>query len=583
MASARALRFGKAVIELSLLTGDVEKNLKRVQQGIRDTGKAISSIGSTGLKFSAAIITPLLGAAKLAADAQEEMSKFKSVFGDQTTAANEFADALAGSIGRSAGDIRSGMNAFQGFFVGLGFANGEARELTEKMQSLSHDFAAFHNLTDEEAMERFISALSGSSEVLDKFGVNTRQAALEQELMERGIKKSWTAVTEQEKAIARLDVIMEAMTDQGAVGAAVRESGSFANQLKKLQGQMKDMGIAIGSAVLPHVVEFIEKTNEVAANVGEWIEQNKTSFDTTLKVAGVLGVASLAMIGFGSALSAAALVLNPFGLAVGALVGSYFALDKIIDSTNSKILKQVGAFDLLLPQLALLRKMVPEGWLPDISSLMPKEEVKGGSPNSLMMGGAMMLAMPDVSKRIQSGVSFGSGGFDIGAFGSSLVSKGMNAANTAMLDAQAATSGIPVWANGMQMHLDRAKDILAEQQQVDDEIARGKLQAMEDGIAKEEALIKLETDIRMRDLQARGYLTDELRGKLLELQGIEIGNIDDKIGKNEAMQAVATFDARFSRQMYGGRQIDEQTRLQRQMVAELKKQNRNGGGIPVVP
>lgn len=301
---------------------------------MRDTGKAISSIGSSGLKFSAAITAPLLGAVKLAADAQEELAKFESVFGTQTDAANKFAEALAGSIGRSATDIRQGMNAFQGFFVGLGFGSEEARKLTEQMQTLSHDFAAFHNLSDQEAMERFISALSGSSEVLDRFGVNTRQAALEQELLKRGIDKSWTAVTEQEKAVARLDVIMRAMTDQGAVGAAVRESGSFANQLKKLQGQLKDTAITIGGFVLPKVTAFLGEANKIAAGLGRWAKESGDMVRTTVDATVKIGVMSGGLVVLGKTLeivaksarlarvAIAAMAANPQVAAITALAGA---------------------------------------------------------------------------------------------------------------------------------------------------------------------------------------------------------------------------------------------------------------------
>src|SRR5690606_31067061 len=105
---------------------------------------------------------------------------------------------------------------------GLGFGAEQSRKFSQQLAQLALDFASFNNMSDAEAQQRFISALSGSSEVLDMFGVNIKQAALEQELLQQGVKKAWTEVSEQEKAVARLSIIMRSMTDQGAVGDAVR-------------------------------------------------------------------------------------------------------------------------------------------------------------------------------------------------------------------------------------------------------------------------------------------------------------------------------------------------------------------------
>jgi hypothetical protein len=173
MVGARALRAGKAVIELSLLTGNVDKGLKKLENRLRDFGKGLKSVASMGLRLSSAIGAPFIAAIKLASDAQESLNKFRSVFKEQADAAEQFAQGLASSVGRSVNEIRDGMSSFQGFFVGLGFGAERSRELSQQLQALSIDFASFHNLTDQEAMERFISALSGSSEVLDRFGINT--------------------------------------------------------------------------------------------------------------------------------------------------------------------------------------------------------------------------------------------------------------------------------------------------------------------------------------------------------------------------------------------------------------------------
>ena len=100
---------------------------------------------------------------KFAADAEESMSKFDAVFGDNADSTRRWAKELADSVGRSRFVIEDTMSSFQGFFVGLGFGSQQAVEMSKKMQQLAIDFGSFHNIADAEAAQRFISALSGSS------------------------------------------------------------------------------------------------------------------------------------------------------------------------------------------------------------------------------------------------------------------------------------------------------------------------------------------------------------------------------------------------------------------------------------
>jgi hypothetical protein len=120
VASSRTLQAGKAVIELSL-NDKVSQELQVFQTKLRKIGSSMQQIGAVGLGMASSLGAPFLVAIKYASDAQESLSKFKSVFAEQADAADDFANRLAKSVGRSALDIRKGMSAFQAFFVGLGF------------------------------------------------------------------------------------------------------------------------------------------------------------------------------------------------------------------------------------------------------------------------------------------------------------------------------------------------------------------------------------------------------------------------------------------------------------------------------
>ena len=199
--------------------------------------------------------------------------------------------------------------------------------MSQSLESLALDFASFHNISDPEAMQRFISALSGSSEVLDRFGINIKQAALQQELLNTGVRTSWQQVTEQQKAVARLSVIMRAMTDQGAVGDAVRTAGSFANRMKALKGQIHDTAVEIGNALLPVVTPIVAKLAAAGKKVAEWIAQNKSLIVGMAKIVAIVGAAGIGLLALGSALAFAGFALGGIATVATTVVGA-FALVK---------------------------------------------------------------------------------------------------------------------------------------------------------------------------------------------------------------------------------------------------------------
>lgn len=210
-----------------------------------------------------------------ASDANESIAKFTAVYGKEAKTASKFVGELADEIGRSESEIRKALSAYQSIFVGLEFGQTKAAKMSMELEKLTLDFAAFHNISDEEAMTRFVSAMSGSAEVLDQFGVNIRQAALQDELFRRGIHKSVTQATEAEKTMARLNVVMEVMGSQGAIGAAARESQSFANRMKDLKAEVQDLSIAVGNQLMQPALETVKwmkdltvSSNEAATGVG---------------------------------------------------------------------------------------------------------------------------------------------------------------------------------------------------------------------------------------------------------------------------------------------------------------------------
>ncbi len=345
MADTRGIRAGRAFVELGV-SDKLSAGLRRAQRRLEAFGAGVQRLGLRLASIATAAFAPLgIAAVKAASDAEESLSRFAQVFGREAEAAGKFADELAKRVGRSGLAARDALGTFQSFFKGLGFAGPEARELSQTLTELAIDFASFNNLSDEEGIERSISALSGSSEVLDRFGINIKQAALEQELLRMGINKSWTEVTEQEKALARLNVIMRSMGDQGAVGDATRTAGSFANRMKRLRGELRDAAVAIGRALLPVLTPMVKVVTAAVQAVRSWAEQNPRLVATIFGVGAAVVAAGAALIGIGLAISLAGVAMGGLATAVG-IVGA--ALGALLSPIGLVVAAVVGLGGTLL-------------------------------------------------------------------------------------------------------------------------------------------------------------------------------------------------------------------------------------------
>jgi TP901 family phage tail tape measure protein len=555
--SGAGLKAGQAIIELTLKgAGAVEGQLKQLESKTRRIGAAFSRVGTIGLSMAAAFAAPLGAAVKLASDAAESTNKFNAVFKDQAKVAGEWASQIANSVGRSKTEIQDALSAFQGFFVGLGFGSDKAREMSQQIESLTLDFASFHNLTDEEAMQRFISALSGSSETLDKFGVNTKQAALEAELFRMGVKKSWTEVTEQEKAVARLNIIMQSMTAQGAVGDAVKTAGSFANRMKALRARIKDTGIEIGTILLPAATEWLGRAQKIATAIAKWVSENKELVASIASIVLKVGAASVILIALGKAIAGVTVAVKALQVAIAFLTAHpMVALATAIGAVVVAVLHFTGALEKLF------------GWLNRISGVPHK--IAGEIDE-------MTQAMKDAAKAKQD----------------------------MTIDEQ-------IEAVREQMHIYAAHPktfakLKAEMQRLEkfkaDIAAARTTNAADNPFATIEAEDALNT--------AADWVKDkwgEAADKLKELQ-IDIGQRLNKILDPEVQQrlapikaaatagksvahgissgrsAEALFDTRLARQVFGGgnRVEQEQLETQRKMLAKLDAINKKRGGIVMI-
>ena len=239
----------RLIIKTIADTKGFTNGLNRMQSGLKKLGSIFSAVG--GAYAASRIFNIGKDLVQVSADLETVNRSFERSFGALAKTVENELNAVADSLGRSTTVLKKGAVSFNSFFQGLGFASREAAKMSVSMQRLSVDLASFFGIQDANAQKRFIAALAGSPEVLDQYGINLKQTALQQELYNMGLKTTVQNTSEVVKTQARLNVIMRAMTSAGILGDATRAASTYAGKIKELDANFLKFRENLGAAVKP--------------------------------------------------------------------------------------------------------------------------------------------------------------------------------------------------------------------------------------------------------------------------------------------------------------------------------------------
>jgi hypothetical protein len=207
------IKAGKAYVELGLrnrLTqgiNNVERDLDKLGKRITARGGQLAKLGGV-MAFAAGgmMAYPI----KAASDMQETMGKFGIVFGDSAKSVQEWSAATATAMGMSEQSMAMMLSGMQDLLVPMGVLPEIATGMSKTLSTLAVDLASFNNMDAEKTFEDMMAAMTGSGEVMKKYGVILTEAGVKQKLVEMG--RDPKTADEAAKAQARLNIIMAGTT-----------------------------------------------------------------------------------------------------------------------------------------------------------------------------------------------------------------------------------------------------------------------------------------------------------------------------------------------------------------------------------
>lgn len=271
-------------------------------------GKNVGSLASTvgkvlvgGLALGGAAVAAFgLQAIQMGSDAAETKSKFNTVFKDMADSVGNWSDSVANSMGLTKAESKGMLASVQDLLVPFGFARDKAGDMSKQILTLAGDMASFNNLNTADVIKDINSALVGSTEPMNKYGVVLNVAAITTEALNMGLIKQGDELDNVSKATATLSLIMKSTTDaQGDLG---RTQDSFANQLKQTKAAFADITTEIGENLIPiflpllqnfnawtgeHLPKFVQGMKDGIADLKEKWDEDWGGMRTTVSTFGI--------------------------------------------------------------------------------------------------------------------------------------------------------------------------------------------------------------------------------------------------------------------------------------------------------
>lgn len=129
---------------------------------------------------------------------------------------------------------------------------------------------SFNNVNDATALEAMTKAMFGETEMAKQLGLNLNATTMQNSEYVKSLGKSWDSLTQAEKAEAYYQEALKQSVN--AIGDAERSSGSYTNQMKRLESAKTRLYEVIGTQLLPIFTPLVTMMGDIVTNASKIIE-----------------------------------------------------------------------------------------------------------------------------------------------------------------------------------------------------------------------------------------------------------------------------------------------------------------------
>lgn len=206
--------------------GKLSSVFSAVGKGAVAVGKTIATGLAVGGAAFAGLTAKALGAA---GELEQNMGGSEAVFGKYAGKMQDTAKKAFSNMGLSTSDYLATANKMGALFQGAGFSIEESMNISSDAMQRAADVASIMGIDTGAAMEAIAGAAKGNFTMMDNLGVAMNDTTLQAYALSKGIDKSTSEMTNQEKIGLAMEMFMEKTAY--AAGNYAKENETLAGSL----------------------------------------------------------------------------------------------------------------------------------------------------------------------------------------------------------------------------------------------------------------------------------------------------------------------------------------------------------------
>ena len=266
-----ATSLGNSVKNMSGKFSGIPATLKRFDSAIsKSVGKIksfkssiLSALGVVGGIYAA--INGIKESINIASDLTEVQNVVDVTFGNFKDKIESLADVSIPELGMSELTVKQVASRFQAMGTAMGIARGEMADMSVDLTRLAGDMSSFYNVAQEDVARSLQSVFTGETEPLRKYGLDLTQATLKEWALKNGIDADIKSMSQMEKTMLRYQYVMANTT--AAQGDFIRTADTWANQVRILKEQLKQLAGVLGTAFINALKPLVSALNSALSSI----------------------------------------------------------------------------------------------------------------------------------------------------------------------------------------------------------------------------------------------------------------------------------------------------------------------------
>ena len=257
------MNLGEAIVHFKGDDKKLQGVLSGLSKGFKNLGKTVAGVGLTSFTASLGTLAVMTKKSVMATgELEQQLGGAEAVFEEYADTIKKNGVEAFDKLGLSQNDYLQTANKIGSLMQGSGLDTKKSLDLTTKAMQRAGDVASVMGIDTQSAMEAITGAAKGNFTMMDNLGVAMNATNLEAYALSKGIKTSYTEMTQAEKVSLAYQMFLE-KTEKYA-GNYAKENETFAGSLNTLKASFENF--LSGAGDIDSVIESMKRFGTILTN-----------------------------------------------------------------------------------------------------------------------------------------------------------------------------------------------------------------------------------------------------------------------------------------------------------------------------